>query len=81
MMVGERPTRIRVEHDPYDEDVHWQAIPDRYGNSLKEVVRSMLQMNPRDRPDAESLFHHVIHCMGIWREITDEGRRYTAKGE
>ncbi|SLM41063.1 Serine/threonine/dual specificity protein kinase, catalytic domain [Lasallia pustulata] len=60
---------------------YMRALPQRYSNELRDIVRAMLHFQEAKRPTAADLSVEVDRGMRIWREDTEEGERYRLKGE
>lgn len=84
MMVCEPLHQLDLSDDtvtPAGDDFWVKALPKRFTNQLKEIIRSMLCIDRDQRPRAVELSIAVDHGMRIWRQDTEDGRRFVAKGE
>lgn len=84
MMVGETLHQVDLSDEtatPAKDDFWVKALPKRFTSQLKEIVRSMLRIDRDQRPRADELSIAVDRGMRIWRQDTEDGRRFIAKGE
>lgn len=84
MMLGHAPEEVDLSHetttDPSERDFWVRALPqDTYSDQLKRIVREMLRTSRRRRPDAVTLYQHLVEDMEVWRSESVEGRRYIRK--
>ncbi|MCJ1261463.1 hypothetical protein MMC22_001327 [Lobaria immixta] len=84
MMVGEPLHQVDLSDETATRarDDFWvKALPKRFTSQLKEIVRSILSIDRDQRPRADELSANVDRGMRIWRQDTEDGRRFIAKGE
>lgn len=82
MMVGETLRQVNLSDEtvtPAADDFWVKALPKRFTSQLRGIVRSMLRIDRNRRPRADELSTAVDGGMKIWRQDTDEGRRFVAK--
>ena len=58
-----------------------RALPQGYSTELRDIVKAMMHFQVAKRPTVADLSVEVDRGMRIWREDTEEGRRYRLKGE
>lgn len=92
MMVGEPLHQVDLSDEtfvdlsaetltPAEDDFWVKALPMHFTSQLKEIVRSMLLIDRDQRPRADELSTAIDRGMRIWRQDTEDGRRFIAKGE
>ncbi|KZF21162.1 kinase-like protein [Xylona heveae TC161] len=87
MMVGKAPTETgptgAASLDTSSGGAHdyVQAIPSRYSFALRKIVYDMLRTNSPSRPTALDLNERVEEAMSVWKDTTEEGRKYVGTGE
>ncbi len=84
MMTGAPPIQQDVSSKVGNvgEDDFWvKAIPNKFSTELKRIVRAMLRVDRKKRPNADDLSVNVSCGINIWRDSTPEGKRFVAKGE